>query len=151
MSDHHAIAIPRAVLIGAAAIMLLSIGLSAGARQVRLMQATPAARTLESIEVRFEDRKDGAIAVLDATTEREISSVPPRTGGFVRGVLRGLFRARKLESIARSARFRLARERDGHLSLTDPQTARRIELASFGPTNHAAFEQIFLAGQRVLP
>lgn len=149
MSEHHhAVAIPRFVLIGAAAIMLLAIGLSAGARQVHLMRPAPLSMAIESIDVRFEDRKDGSIAVLDATTEREISIVPPRTNGFIRGVLRGMFRTRKLESIGRQARFRLAQERDGGLSLTDPQTGRRIDLDSFGPTNHEAFARIFTAGRQ---
>jgi putative photosynthetic complex assembly protein len=150
MSEHqHNQMIPRSVLLGAAVMILLSLGLAAGARRARLSAPPPpASPALESLNLRFEDRSDGAIAVLDAASGREVSLVPPRTNGFVRGVLRGMFRSRKLESLGRQASFRLAREADGRLSLQDPQTGRRVDLDSFGPTNSAAFAQLLVAGRQ---
>ena len=147
MSDpHHTQRIPRGVLLGAAMMILLSIGLAAAARRAHLREATVLPPPpLRSIELRFADRPDGAIAVLAADTGRPVSQFAPRTNGFVRGVLRGLFRVRKLESLDRDGRFRLAREASGRLSLTDLQTGRRVDLDSFGPTNAAAFAQILEA------
>jgi len=99
-----------------------------------------------TVVVLFEDRPDGSIAVLDAVTAREVSVVPPNSNGFIRGVLRGMLRSRKLESMGRGAAFRLARHQDGRLSLEDPQTGRQVDLGSFGATNEAAFGQLLNAG-----
>lgn len=143
---HHTQRIPRGVLLGAAAMILLSLGLAAAARRAHLRDAAVLSPPpIRSIELRFADRPDGAIAVLAAESGRTISLIAPRTNGFVRGVLRGLFRVRKLESMGRDGRFRLAREAGGRLSLTDLQTGRRVDLDSFGPTNAAAFAQILEA------
>ena len=144
MSEHHHNqTVPRSVLLGAAAMILLSLGLAASARR-----APPAAvPALAVLQVRFEDRPDGSIAMLDADSGRELSLVPPRSNGFIRGVLRGMCRARRLESLGREGHFRLAREADGRLSLQDPQTGRRVDLDSFGPTNSAAFAQLLVAGR----
>lgn len=145
---HHTQTIPRSVLLGAAAMILLSLGLAASARRAHRAEVPPqAAPALEVLQVRFEDRPDGAIAMLDATSGRELSLVPPRSNGFIRGVLRGMFRARRLEAMGREGSFRLAREADGRLSLQDPQTGRRVDLDSFGPTNSAAFAQLLVAGR----
>ncbi len=147
---HHRQKIPRGVLLAAAIMMLLSIGLAAGARRVYLASPPPqVAPAQESIDITFADRPDGSIAVSEAASGREISLVPPRSNGFIRGVLRGMFRTRKLEAVARSERFHLAREADGRLTLTDPQTGRHIQLNSFGPTNAAVFHQLLLAGRQV--
>jgi len=147
---HHTQTIPRGVLLGAAAMILLSLGLAASARRAHLSSPPPSASpAIESVWVRFEDRADGSIAMLDATTGRQVSLVPPRSNGFIRGVLRGMFRSRRLESIGHEGKFRLAREADGRLTLDDPQTGRRVDLDSFGPTNSAAFAQLLVAGRQV--
>jgi len=136
---HHAQAIPRAVLLGAGALMLLSLGLAAGARSARSAEPEGAqAPALQTLDVRFEDRADGSIAVLDGASGREVSVVPPRSNGFVRGVLRGLFRNRKQEAL-------------GRLSIEDPQTGRRVDLDAFGATNSAAFAELLAAGRALTP
>lgn len=148
MSEHHHTqTVPRSVLLAAAAMIVLSLGLAASARRSHRAESR-AAPALESIEVRFADRPDGSIAMLAAHSERQLSVVPPRSNGFIRGVLRGMFRARRLESIGQKGSFRLAREADGRLSLQDPQTGRRVDLDSFGPTNSAAFAQLLTAGRQ---
>jgi putative photosynthetic complex assembly protein len=153
MSQHiHTQAVPRGVLMGAAAVMLLSLGLAAGSRHARLAAPPPPARpAIESRDLRFEDRPDGAIAVIDAPSGQLISLVPPRSNGFIRGVLRGMFRTRKLESVGHQGFFHLAREADGRLSLTDPQTGRRVDLDSFGPTNGASFAELLPSRHRAAP
>jgi putative photosynthetic complex assembly protein len=152
MSDHHHDqAVPRGALLGAAALMLFSITVAAVARRTHLAQeaaATSSPKPLESFEVQFEDRPGGTLAVLDARTGQEVSDVAPGTNGFIRGVLRGMFRTRKLESMGHDATFLLARQADGRLTLEDSQTGRRVDLDSFGPTNSAAFAGLLAAGRR---
>lgn len=157
MADHiHTQHIPRAAIIGAGILMLGTLALAGGARQLHLAEAARAAAPApdyEAYQIRFEDRKDGTLAVLDATSGVDISTVPPGTNGFVRGVLRGMFRSRKLEAIGHEGSFRLAREAGGRLTLTDPQTARRVDLDSFGPTNSQSFTLILESARaaRALP
>lgn len=148
MGDHHhAQKVPKGVLLAAGALLTLTLVLAAGARMVHAAHpAPPLPPPLAVLEVRFEDRPDGAIAMLDAASGRELSVVPPRTNGFIRGVLRGMFRNRRLESLGPDGTFRLAREADGRLSLQDEQTGRRVDLGAFGPTNSAAFAELLAAG-----
>ena len=82
------------------------------------------------------------MAVYDVASGRVVDAISPGTNGFLRGVLRGLARERKLQSIGTEPPFRLTRWDDGRLSLEDPATRQRIELASFGPTNAAAFARL---------
>ncbi len=139
---------PRAVIAGAGVLVALCLALVVAARLLHYRPAQPpAASVVQSSDLRFEDRADGAIAVLDASSTRLIYSVLPGTQGFVRGVLRGLARTRKAEHIGAAAPFRLTHWSDGRLSLDDPSTARHIDLEVFGPANAGAFAAILLASK----
>lgn len=145
MGMHHEQRVPRGALIGAAALILATLGLAAEARLSPAAQA-PAAAIATSMELRFEDRTDGSVAVLDAVTGREVGIVNPAEGGFVRGVMRGLFRTRKLESIDPAARFRLIQRSDGGLVIEDPESGHTVDLRSFGGTNYTAFARLLEPG-----
>jgi putative photosynthetic complex assembly protein len=140
-ADPSGIEVPRAVLLCAAALLAFALATAAWSAHER-HDHRAAAGVAAALEVRFEDRADGSIAVLEARSGREVSVVPPRSNGFIRGVLRGLNRGRRQESIERTASFRLVRFQDGRLSLEDPQTRREIDLGAFGATNQAAFAQL---------
>lgn len=144
---HHEQRVPKAALLGAAGLILATLALSAEARIEQLSDAATAAapEATEHADLRFEDRPDGSVAVLDAATGREVDVVPPAEGGFVRGVMRGMFRTRMLESIPVEGHFRLMRLVDGSLVLEDPQSGRRVDLRSFGATNHEAFARLLAA------
>lgn len=144
MGKHHEQTVPRGALIGAAVLILATLGLAAEARHSRADDTH--AVVVASRDLRFEDRPDGAVAVLDADTGREVGRVNPAEGGFVRGVMRGLFRTRKLESIDPDARFRLIRHHDGGLVIEDPQSGHTVDLRSFGDTNYASFARLLDAG-----
>jgi putative photosynthetic complex assembly protein len=148
MAQHiHTQTVPRPALFGAAFLIVGSMALAASARSAHLAeQKAPMAAPSQVIEVRFEDRADGTLVVLDAETGREIRTVAPGTNHFVRGVLRGMFRGRKLESLGKEPGFRLAHEADGRTTLEDPQTGRHVDLDSFGPTNAAVFADILTTG-----
>lgn len=146
MSKHHDIHVPRGAIIAAGAMMVIALGVAAGARTTHatLPDASAASPVVVSVDLRFEDQADGSVAVLDADSGREVQRVPPESNGFVRGVLRGMLRARKLESLGPDARFRLSRHENQLLTLEELATGRRVELSSFGHTNRAAFESMLV-------
>ena len=125
-------ALPRAALLGAGFLVIGSLCLVSVAR---LTGYKP-------------ERPDGSVAVYNSAENRMVDFLPPGTNGFVRGVLRGLVRGRKAESIDATPPFRLTRWADGRLSLDDPSTGRHVDLEVFGPTNAAAFADILVASGR---
>lgn len=147
MAHHHEQKVPKSILWAALGMMLLALGVSAYARKDVAAATEAPASVVASAELRFEDRPNGAIGVLDGTTGREVAVVPPASNGFVRGVLRGMFRTRKLESLDRASPFRLTHYRDGRLGLEDLASGRIVDLSSFGPDNHAAFAKLLAAAE----
>ena len=91
--------------------------------------------------LKFEDRVDGSIAVIDARDGGLIDLIAPGSNGFLRGALRGLARERKRMGQGAEVPFMLVARTDGRLTLDDPVSKRQIDLKSFGPTNASVFEQ----------
>jgi|SRR5579883_447459 len=142
----HDSVLPRGAVIGAAALVGCTLLLVAGARLTGYRPETPPpSRAVLTRTLRFLDRDDGAVIVCEAG--RIVDVLPPQSNGFVRSVLRGLARERRLEHLQAPPEFRLTRWADGRLSLDDPATARHIDLEVFGPTNAQAFAQILMAGE----
>ena len=71
-----------------------------------------------------------------------VATLQPGTGGFVRGVMRGLAHERKVRGIGAAAPFRLSEWQGGRLDLEDTATGRHIDLEAFGTTNRDAFLQL---------
>jgi len=146
MSDLADRPFPRGALVGAALLIAFAIGaagigrLAGGGRS-----AEGTAPAVERLSLRFEDRADGGVAVVTADEGRLVTVLEPGTHGFVRGVLRSLVRERRASALGAAEAFELARSADGHLSLHDPATGRRIDLGAFGPTNAAAFARLLPA------
>ena len=139
--------VPGPALIGAGLMIAASIALAAYA-QLTGFDATPSPveERATSLALRFEDRPNGAIAVIDADKGETIQVIPPKSNGFIRGALRGLARERKQLEMGSQAPFRLTRWKNGRLSLTDTATDERIYLEAFGRTNRKAFVNILEAG-----
>ena len=150
-SSAHARPFPRGPLIGAAALVGLAM-LSAMLARVSGIGATqmPPATAVASRDLRFEDRADGAVTIYAARTATVVDILPAGSNGFVRGVLRGLARARKREHLGADIPIRLTRWSDGRLSVEDPSTGEAITLEAFGMTNAAAFARL-LNLQEVTP
>lgn len=143
MDHHHDQTVPRGALLGAAALILATFAFAAQARMGAAADSSSTELAVRaSIDLRFEDRADGSVAVLDAATDQEIDVVPPAEGGFIRGVMRGMNRTRMLESVSRHDSYRLLRLADGALVLDDPQSGRRVDLRSFGDTNYQSFARL---------
>ena len=146
--NQHAVdgGFPRGALLGAAGLVGLSL-LGAGVGRFAGIGTTsmPTVPAVEVRDLRFVDELNGGIAVREAGSDQQVFEVAPGTNGFIRGVLRGLARGRKIELLDTSPPFRMTRWADGRLSIEDPMTARWIDLGAFGPTNIEAFAKIFEA------
>ncbi len=95
--------------------------------------------------LRFEDRVDGGIAVIDGASGKLLTAVHGEQG-FLRGVVRALARERRTRDMGPEQPFLLTARADGSLTLSDPETRQSVELESFGPTNAGVFAR-FLAIQ----
>lgn len=142
-ANKHAEPFPRAALLGAAAVLALTLLAVAGARMTgvgvtRLAESEP----VSTRALRFSDREDGAVVVFDVEAGRTLEVLAPGTHGFVRGVLRGLARERLRSGVGEQPPFLLTRWADGRLSLNDPVTGRQIALEPFGPTNAGSFARL---------
>lgn len=145
---HH---VPRGAILGAGGLVAFAILAAAAGRIGGLAPSeVPVSTPVESRALLFEDRADGAVVVRGAAPGDggEVAVLDPGTNGFVRGVMRGLARDRRIHErdADRGTPFVLTRWADGRLSLGDEATGRSIELESFGPTNAAAFARLLPDG-----
>jgi putative photosynthetic complex assembly protein len=135
--------VPRGALLGAAALIgfslvVASLGRVTGVGTVRTDYAT----TVQTASFRFEDRSDGGISVIAPESDATIGVVPAGTDGFVRTVLRSLAFDRQRHGIGARPAFVIAKWSDGHTTIDDPATGRRVDLAAFGAANMQAFEHV---------
>ena len=134
-------------IAAACGLVIASICAVGAVRLSGMPISTPDAPTAVERDLRFVDRTDGSVDVLDARDGHVVDSVVGESG-FVRGTLRGLARERKRQGIGAEQPFRLVAHVDGRLTLLDLATGRRVDLESFGPTNTAAFAHMLSAAQR---
>lgn len=140
--------LPRFLLLAAAGLVIMSLVLVIVARLTDYKPEQPgASAVVESHDLRFADRQDGAVLVYAVPTDTLVDVLQPGTNGFVRGVLRGLVRDRRALKIDAQPPFRLTRWSDGRLSLDDTATGRHIDLEVFGPTNASAFADMLVASR----
>ncbi|MCE2970442.1 MAG: photosynthetic complex assembly protein PuhC [Burkholderiales bacterium] len=134
---------PRGALIGAAALIAASLLAVTAARITgagrSTVQTAPAA---VERDLRFADRSDGGVDVLDAASGAPVALLAPGHDGFIRATLRSLARERHQLGFDDAKPFRMAITVDGHLMLTDTATGRQIDLGAFGTTNTAAFARL---------
>ena len=129
---------PRWVLWTVGFLMVFTLG-SIGL--VRITGNGPdqlAAATVSERLLRFEDRPDGGVAVIDGITGQLLTTVTGEQG-FLRGAIRALARDRAARKIGAEQPFKLISRTDGRLTLFDPVSGQRVDLESFGPTNAGVF------------
>ncbi len=126
--------LPRVV---GALLLALLLGVAA-LRLVGFDTSEPVGPAVQARALRFADTPDGAVRVSDAVTGEELA-VMRGEQGFLRGVLRGLARDRRMNEVGPYPPYTLSLHADGRLRLADPQTGQRYDLASFGPDNAAVF------------
>lgn len=121
--------------------------------RVNLLPASPTAATLRQQahvavvgdrQLLFADQ-NGFVRVTDAQNGGVVAMIGQQGSGFIRGVMRGLARERRMHGFGGDRPFRLTLYADGELALTDMATGRLIELNGFGGTNRAAFLRLMEA------
>jgi len=143
MGAAHGDRIPRPAIIGAAGLVLVTILAAAGARLTGMGTVeVPPSTAVGSRALTFEDAPDGSVLVRDPAAGEVLHVVAPGTNGFLRGVLRGLARERKLRGVGPEPAFVLTRWADGRLTLEDPETERRLYLGPFGSDNVKIFVEL---------
>lgn len=147
-THHHGDMLPRGTLVLAGALVLFAFGATVAVRVTGMpAAASPVALRAQaniapvaSRNLRFVDRADGAVVIEDVDHGDTASVIEPgQQTGFIRGVMRGLARERRMRGIGNGPPFRLTLWRDGELSLTDSATGRSIEMTAFGSSNRASF------------
>jgi putative photosynthetic complex assembly protein len=139
----HEPVVPRGGIFAAAALILFAL---AAVTTVRLTGVGGAHMTLpaavESRDLRFEDGEKGAVLVFDANDRQLVDTLAPGSNGFIRVVMRGLARERKLSEVGAQPPFRLTRYAGGQITLTDTASGKQIDLGAFGSTNTEAFARL---------
>lgn len=153
-ADNHSP--PSSLLLGIAVLLVGAMLLVVLARSGKVESLAPestapdaaSARISAAVELRFSDRADGAVVVQRATDGAEVAVLGEAGSGFIRGVLRGLARDRRMRGIDAVPPFELVRWSDGRLTLRDTATNRLIDLGAFGPTNLEAFASLLAMAER---
>ncbi len=130
--------LPRFAVVTCAAMVLATLLAVSFARFTGTSAHVPDAESIALRALRFEDRPDGGILVIDGKQGFVVETVHGEQG-FMRGALRGLARERLRRGLGSEQPFELIGRADGRLTLSDPATGARIDLESFGPDNAAVF------------
>ena len=143
-SPRNASLIPTPVVIAAACLMAFAILFAGFGRLTGFGRVeSPASTPYWTLQLRFEDRPDGSIAVRNADRGDVFAVIAPGTGGFVRATMRTFAQARKNDDLGAQIPFKLVRWRDGAITLEDTATNRSVELDAFGVDNAGAFAKMF--------
>jgi putative photosynthetic complex assembly protein len=137
---------PNAALFAAGAIIVVTIASVAWAR-FTISQAPQASVEMSEpisgyVDLVFADAEDGSVTISDASTSKLIETIAPGEDAFIRAVIRGYGRDRRVRNIAPTAPYRLYQLVDTRLVFEDTSTKRRINLRAFGATQQAAFARL---------
>ncbi len=139
----HDMSPPRWALIGGGVLIVISILLAGFGRITGIGTSEVVTNGPElSRDLKFLDGPKGGIIVEDVATAKTVAVLPSGTNGFVRVVMRGLARHRKVQGLGPEHPFRLTQWSSGHLSIEDRQTGHKIQLGAFGQPNREAFARL---------
>jgi len=139
--NHHSVFTHRHTALAVAVLLAGTVLSVATLRQSGFSARAPDAEATVTRTLRFEDRPDGSVAVIDGQRGTEIDRVHGEAG-FLRGSLRALARERQRRGLGPAEPFVLTARADGRLTLSDPATGERVDLESFGPTNAAVYARM---------
>jgi putative photosynthetic complex assembly protein len=128
---------------GAIALLVVTVVLTAA---VQLTggpdRYEPQGEAVASAQLFFTDEPDGFVAVFDAETGVRLTEYGENEGVFVRSVMRGVARQRRMRGLGQEEPVELSRLSDGQLWLVDQATGIDIYLGAFGPDNSRAFGEL---------
>ncbi len=148
MSHSHAETLPKGALWIAGALVGFALLATATVRLTGtppnaspvLMREAQGIQPVKSRTLRFIDTPDGGVDIIDARSNTLAQRIQPGLEtGFVRGVMRGLARERRMHGVTDAPGFELTLWKDGELSLRDTATGRMLELNAFGVDNRKQF------------
>lgn len=134
---------PKGALLAAGSLIAVSLIAAAVGRYQNLnppvdaVTYTPAPNQI--LKMRFRDAVDGSVIVSNADSGGTLDVIAPGEDAFIRAVMRGFVRDRKLRKIGPEIPFVLSLYPNKRLTMSDPTTGKEIDLRAFGPTNEAAF------------
>lgn len=137
--------IPTALLFGVGALVmasLLGVAWFRGEGARPLSSPPPMASAEVSVDMVIVPQAESGTDILDPATGEVVVTLAEGEDGFVRGILRGLYRIRDRAGVARDAPITVMAWRDGHAALYDPATNWRVELVGFGPDNRLIFVKL---------
>ena len=111
------------------------------------VRAENGVQSVDTRSIQFNDDTDGSVWVSDAVTGAELARFPQGEGGFVRATARAMIHNRERHGFGPAVPFELIKWNDGTLTLRDAQTARAVELASFGSQTHTVYKEILVKGR----
>lgn len=134
---------PKGALYAAGSLIALSLIAAAVGRYQNLNPPADAVISApvpnQVLKLRFRDEPDGSVIVSNADTGATLDVISPGEDAFVRAVMRGFVRDRKLRKIGAEVPFNLSLYPNKRLTMSDPTTGKEIDLRAFGPTNEGAF------------
>ncbi len=144
MPHHHdEIVIPRPMLFAAGALVAVSIvAASASVLFGSADKPSPKTPAVAEAALLFEDRPEGVVAVLDAQSGRSLIEYGENEAAFIRVVMRGVARQRRMRGEGPETPVVLSRHEDGQIWLHDPASDMRFYLDAFGRDNAGAFAEI---------
>ncbi len=135
---------PRGILIGAAVMIGFTISVAAFVRLTGIGKSElEFAEVVKARTLYFDDQGSGTITVY--TEGQPIATLDSGEDGFIFGVLRGLGRHRKVQSIDTKTPFVVSLRADGRLLLEDPETGDQLDLRAYGQDNRDAFAALLNA------
>lgn len=133
----------RRALAGAITVACLTVALVGVARLTGAgLFYEPQSEPVASAQLLFTDEADGVVAVHDAATGARLIEYGEDEGVFVRSVMRGVARQRRMRGEGAQTPVELSRLGDGQLWLIDPVSEMSVYLGAFGRDNHRAFAEI---------
>jgi putative photosynthetic complex assembly protein len=132
---------PKLPLFAAGGMVALALLAAIAGRLAGNGAMQPTAKMVAERELKFEDRADGAVVIVNAVNDKTIQ-VMTGENGFLRGTLRGFARTRRMDGIGAAEPFRLSSWSDGRLILFDPATGRHVDIEAFGTLNEAVFGRL---------
>lgn len=128
---------PRMPLIGGGLAIVVALAAAViGPSSVGGRVELPPSPLLAERTLQFTNRDDGAVLV---TEKGAVVAVFEGEQGFLRGILRGLNRDRKVHGIDPTEPYRVAAHADGRVIVEDTATHRVVDLEAFGHSNVAVF------------